>query len=153
VDDPGSSSLEPVESSVAPKGLHPSGRRPGLNVAIGQDPVYNKPSPLLVSRDHGRTWSLQPNFPAQASGATLTIVQSRGFTIVAANCGPPNRPEAWVSRDLATWRSLPDQLKGGPGGGLDLVAVLQGRAAFLAGGADLDRFYVLNLTKLAVPGP
>jgi hypothetical protein len=144
----------PSQPSSLPKGYALQAVATGLHVAIGQDPVFNKPSPLLVSRDHGRTWSVEPDFPGQAPGATaLAIVQSPGFTVVAGHSGSANRPDAWVSSDLATWRSLPDQLKGGPGGGLDLAAVLDGRAALLAGGAALDRFYVLNLTELARPGP
>jgi hypothetical protein len=118
----------------------------GISVAIGQDPVYHKSSPLLVSGNHGRSWSIYPNFPGQAPGAAgLTILRTRGFTIVAGNSGLPNRPDAWVSSDLATWQALPDQLKGTPGGRLDLAAALNEHVALIGTAPELDRFYVLNL--------
>ena len=118
-------------------------------VAFG-DPVdvHGRPTPLLLSSDHGRTWTEAPQFLARFPSATvLTVQQTEGIWIAAGASGRPNHPDVWLSTDLTNWRALPSELRAPPGGVLDLVGSIGTKIVLLGTAPELDRYYTLRLRR------
>jgi hypothetical protein len=65
--------------------------------------------------------------------------------------GQPNRPAAWTSGDGRTWRALPTDLAGPPGGTLGLLATAGDTTVVFGTAPELDRYYVLRVDP-ADPG-
>jgi hypothetical protein len=65
--------------------------------------------------------------------------------------GQPNRPAAWTSDDGRTWRALPTDLAGPPGGTLGLLATAGDTTVVFGTAPELDRYYVLRVDP-ADPG-
>ena len=121
----------------------------GATVAFGQRlDVHGQPTPLLLGRDHGRTWTEAPRFLARFPSATVSTVQQTNGTWVAAGAsGRPNHPDVWLSTDRTTWHALPTELRGTPGGTLDLVGVIGAEIVLLGTAPELDRYYTLQLGR------
>jgi hypothetical protein len=122
---------------------------PGVAVAFGSGlDHYSLPTPLLRSRDDGRTWTLDPTFlEAFPDASVLTVARTDGLWVAAGTSGQPNHPDAWVSSDLANWYPLPASLYGAPGGTLGLVGVVGDRVVLLGTAPELDRYYTLSLRR------
>ena len=76
--------------------------------------------------------------------------------IATGTSGSPNHPDAWVSLDGITWRSMPASLYGSPDGAgttadsstLSLAASVGGRVVLFGTTPQLDRYYTIETTKL-----
>lgn len=110
-----------------------------------------EPTPLLQSSASGATWTEVPSFLATAPDAwAWTVRQFGDLTVVAGAVDPPTRTQAWVSRDLVQWETIPEELlytatetrpRTLDGGTLSLVASVGDRIVLLGTAPELDRFY------------
>jgi hypothetical protein len=57
--------------------------------------------------------------------------------------------DAWIASDRETWTPLPDELYGGAGGTLSLVAAVDGRVVVVGTAGELDRYYLVTRDALA----
>jgi hypothetical protein len=121
----------------------------GATTAIAENlDRHGQPTPLLRSRDGGRTWSEDARFLATFADARVASISRAGGVWVGAGAsgasGAPNHVDAWISSDLETWTPLPAELYGGAGGTLSLVAAVDGRVVVAGTAGELDRYYTID---------
>jgi hypothetical protein len=129
----------------------------GATTAIAENlDRHGQPTPLLRSRDGGRTWSEDARFLATFADARVASINRAGGLWVGAGAsgtsdasGTPSHVDAWISSDRKTWTPLPDELYGGAGGTLSLVAAVDGRVVVVGTAGELDRYYLVTRDALA----
>jgi hypothetical protein len=123
---------------------------PGATLAFGEDRKGEQPTPLLRRADGRQTWFVDPTFLARFPGARVQNVTREGDLWVATGWSDSlNHPDAWVSTDGITWRSMPSALYGPPGGTLSLAASVGNRVVLLGTAPELDRYYTLDASTIA----
>ena len=128
----------------------------GATTAVAENlDRHGQPTPLLRSTDGGRTWSEDAHFLATFADARVASINRAGGLWVGAGAsgtsdasGAPNHVDAWISSDLETWTPLPDELYGGAGGTLSLVAAVDGRVVVVGTAGELDRYYTIDREAL-----
>ncbi len=123
----------------------------GAAAAVGDNlDRHGLPTPLLRSTDGGRTWSEDERFLATFGDARVaSINRAGGLWIAAGASGTPSHVDAWISSDRQTWTPLPDQLYGGAGSMLSLVAAIDRRIVVVGTAPELDHYYVVTRDALS----
>jgi hypothetical protein len=147
---------EPVIASV-PKPFSLETIAPGDTLAFGENQLtHGQPTPLLRRADGQQTWFVDPTFLAQFPDARVrNVTRWDDLWIAAGTSGSPNHPDAWVSLDGITWRSMPASVYGSSDGAgtvdsswLSLAASVGGRVVLFGTTPELDRYYTIDATKL-----
>lgn len=115
----------------------------GASLAAGhsQD-QHGTPTPLLRSRDQGRSWVTDDSFLGRFPSAVITtIVTVGGLRVATGTSGTPNHPDAWISHDSRNWQPMPPTLYGDPGGVLNLAAGREHQVVMMSGAPELQRYY------------
>ena len=128
----------------------------GATTAVAENlDRHAQPTPLLRSTDGGRTWREDTNFLATFADARVASINRAGGLWVGAGAsgtsdpsGAPNHVDVWISSDLETWTPLPNELYGGAGGILSLVAAVDGRVVVVGTAGELDRYYTIDREAL-----
>lgn len=140
------SSWGPAALAAVPDPLYFTTVAAGGSLAFGEpgDP-HGQPTPLLRIADARMKWFVDPTFLSQFPDAHVRNVDRVGDLWVATgSSGAPNHPDAWVSADGTTWRSMPPSLYGAPGGTLGLVGSVGDRIVLIGTAPELDRYYTVD---------
>jgi hypothetical protein len=125
---------------------------PGATLAFGDHGAeHGLPTPLLESQDGGDNWTEDTSFLDRYPDAHVLGVDRLEGRWVAAGWAD-DHPDVWTSADGKTWQPLPRQLRGGPGGTLQLIAAVRGHTVVLGTAPELDRFYVRGVGPTRCPG-
>jgi hypothetical protein len=147
---------DPVIASVLePYYLGTETVAPGATIAFGENKLkHGQPTPLLLRiADRGQAWAVENTFLEQFPTArVLNVIRERDLWVASGWSGAKNHPDAWVSADGSSWRSLPRSLYGEPGGTLSLAGAVGGRIVFFGTAPELDRYYTLDVPRPA-PSP
>ena len=116
---------------------------PGGSLAFGDSPSSgSKPTPLLRRAGGSRSWSVDPTFLAHFPGARVgSVFREDDLWIATGWSGSSRHPDAWISADGISWRSMPASLYDAPGT-LTLAGSVDGRLVMLAIPRNVDRAYV-----------
>ena len=119
----------------------------GLDIAFAQSTdKHGQPTPLLRSRNDGRSWAVDASFLDAFPDARVLAIDAYGGRRVAAGSNG-STVSAWSSVDGITWSELPSAFRASSGGTLQYVLGVGDRIAILGSAPELDRYFVLDLAS------
>lgn len=141
-----------------PDGFDLGAVAPGSTFAFGKNPLTGgQPTPLLRQAGGRQAWLVDPTFLAQFPGARVaSVTREQDLWIALGTSGSPSHPDAWISADGISWRSMPASLSHAAGGILVLAGSVAGRLVVLGTPYRLDRsyvdrYYTFDISKAADP--